>query len=180
MKAFPKRGFHNPESKEYVALNLDRLQAWIDAGRIDATQPITMHHLKKSNIVHTIHDGVRLLARGSSKFSAKIDIEVSQASKPAIEAIERNGGRVVCRYYNKLGLQAILRPERFFQFPKLADPTRRHVREWYSNPEHRGYLAPGVAPIVETWEQRISGTVHEPRKLMPLENPAAEPVAIQS
>lgn len=44
-------------------LNLDRLQSWIDAKRIDPTKPITFKELCESRCLHGIKDGVKLLAR---------------------------------------------------------------------------------------------------------------------
>ena len=36
---------------------------------------------------------------------------INQASKSAIKAIEDAGGSIVCRYYNALGVRAIIKPE---------------------------------------------------------------------
>ena len=47
---------------EYEPLNLNRLQYLIDGGRIDASQPITMHTLHKAGAVGKIKHGVKLLA----------------------------------------------------------------------------------------------------------------------
>lgn len=85
-------------------LNLDRLQSWIDQGKIDATKPITMKELVDSRCLHGVKDGVKLLGDGAENFTAKIDITVSRASKVAIEAIEKAGGKVTTRYFNKLGM----------------------------------------------------------------------------
>lgn len=49
------------EHKDFQPLNLDRLQFWIESGRIDATQTITMKHLLDSRCIHNIEDGVKLL-----------------------------------------------------------------------------------------------------------------------
>ena len=38
---------------------------------------------------------------------------MSRASQEAIETVERLGGKVVCAYYNKLGLRVLLKPEKF-------------------------------------------------------------------
>lgn len=46
-------------------LNLDRLQQWIDQGRIDPSKPITMKELHQSRCLHGVKDGVKLLARVS-------------------------------------------------------------------------------------------------------------------
>ena len=52
-------------------------------------------------------------SQGVDNFTAKVDIEVSQASAKAIEAVEKQGGRIVTAYYNRLGLKVLLKPERF-------------------------------------------------------------------
>lgn len=44
-----------------VALNLNRLQHWIDRGLIDPSMPITMKELKDTRCIHGIKDGVKLL-----------------------------------------------------------------------------------------------------------------------
>lgn len=40
-----------------------------------------------------------------------LQIIVNKASKAAIQAIEQAGGRIVCRYYNALGVRAVTKPE---------------------------------------------------------------------
>lgn len=47
-------------------LNLDRLQDWIDQGRLDPSKPITVKELHDSRCLHGVKDGVKLLARVSS------------------------------------------------------------------------------------------------------------------
>lgn len=47
------------------SLNLDRLQTWIDQGRLDPNQIITLKELCASRCLHGIKDGVKLLARVS-------------------------------------------------------------------------------------------------------------------
>jgi large subunit ribosomal protein L15 len=44
-------------------VNLDRLQSWIDQGRINPSRPITLVELKRSGIVSSVRDGIKLLAR---------------------------------------------------------------------------------------------------------------------
>jgi hypothetical protein len=50
-------------SETMSPLNLDRLQSWIDQGRIDPTKPITLKELVDSRCLHGIKDGVKILAR---------------------------------------------------------------------------------------------------------------------
>ncbi|KAI9598243.1 ribosomal protein L18e/L15P [Syncephalis fuscata] len=140
-KKFPKRGFTNVHAKEFNVLNLDKLQKWIDLGRLDARATITMKQLNDSGCVNINADGVQLLARGSEQLRTPVNIEVSRASSEAIKAIEAIGGRICCVYHNSLGLRALLHPEKFIKLPKQALPTKKRDVEWYSNLEHRGYLA---------------------------------------
>lgn len=57
----PEKGFKNKLKEEFSVLNLDRLQSWIDQGRIDASKEITFKEMLDSRIVHGIKDGVKLL-----------------------------------------------------------------------------------------------------------------------
>ncbi len=89
----PKRGFHNIFRKIYTPVNVGRLQAAIDAGKLDSKSPITIATLLATGIVRRRLDGVRLLAKG--ELNAKLTIEVTGASKAAIEAVEKAGGKVI-------------------------------------------------------------------------------------
>ncbi|EIE82693.1 hypothetical protein G6F46_002158 [Rhizopus delemar] len=141
VRSLPKRGFNNIHGKEYQEVNLDKLQHWIETGRIDPSQPITMKHLLDSRCIHKIEDGVKLLSVGAESFNIPIQIEVSRASQKAIEAVEKAGGKIVTRYYNALGLRSLIHPEKFAQLPKLAAPLRKEDIKYYNDPKNRGYLA---------------------------------------
>jgi len=93
-RRLPKRGFHNPFRKEYAPLNLGTLQAAIEAGRIDAAQPIDEAALKAAGLVRSSAKlaGVRLLAKGEIK--AAVRLTVSGASAAAQAAVEKAGGAV--------------------------------------------------------------------------------------
>jgi large subunit ribosomal protein L15 len=91
-RRLPKRGFNNIFRLEFAEINLDRLQAAIDAGSIDAKGTINAESLVKSGVVRRARDGIRLLGRGEIK--AKLTIEVHGASKSAIAAVEKAGGSV--------------------------------------------------------------------------------------
>jgi large subunit ribosomal protein L15 len=88
----PKRGFNKPNRKAWSEINLGRLQTAIDNGKIDAKKPITGEILVSAGIIRRELDGVRLLAKGELK--TKIEITVAGASKPAIAAVEKAGGKV--------------------------------------------------------------------------------------
>ncbi|MHA3914814.1 50S ribosomal protein L15 [Halovulum sp. GXIMD14793] len=88
----PKRGFNNPNAKRYAVINLGILQKFIDAGKLDTGKPITDAELIASGLVRRVRDGVRLLAKG--ELTAKVELTVAGASKSAIEAVEKAGGKV--------------------------------------------------------------------------------------
>jgi large subunit ribosomal protein L15 len=92
-RRLPKRGFNNPFRKVYVPLNLDRLQAAVDAGRLDPAKPVDLEALRAAGLVSKRRDGIRLLARG--ELTAPLTIEVDSASRAAAEAVEKAGGRLV-------------------------------------------------------------------------------------
>jgi len=89
----PKRGFNNIFRKKFVELNLGRLQEAIDAGKVDAKKTVTAATLVEAGLFRRAHDGVRLLAKG--EISANVTIEVAGASKAAVAAVEKAGGKVV-------------------------------------------------------------------------------------
>ena len=91
-RRLPKRGFHNIFAKDYAELNLGKLQAAIDAGKLDPAKPIDAGTLKAARIIKKARDGVRLLAKGDLK--AKVKLTVAGASKAAISAVEGAGGSV--------------------------------------------------------------------------------------
>jgi large subunit ribosomal protein L15 len=91
-RRLPKRGFQNPFKKVFAPLNLDRLQAAIDAGRLDPKKTVDLAALRAAGLIGKRKDGVRLLARGELKTA--IALEVDSASKAAAEAIEKAGGKL--------------------------------------------------------------------------------------
>lgn len=88
-------------------LNLDTVQSWIDQGRLNPEKPITLKEIHKSNAVHGVKDGVKLLARGSTTLKTPIHIVVSRASQTAIEAVEKAGGSVTTRFYTPAAIRRI-------------------------------------------------------------------------
>ena len=86
----PKRGFNKPNRKAYAIVNLGLIQKFVDAGKLDAKSAINEDALVESGLVRRKRDGVRILAKGD--VSAKLTLEVTGASKAAIEAVEKAGG----------------------------------------------------------------------------------------
>jgi large subunit ribosomal protein L15 len=91
-RRMPKRGFHNPSRLDYVVINTGRLQKAIEAGKLDPKKTIDAAVLVSSGVLRRTRDGVRLLAKG--EIGTKITIEVTGASKAAIDAVEKAGGKV--------------------------------------------------------------------------------------
>ncbi len=92
-RRLPKRGFKNRNRKEYQPINLDRLQTAIDKGRLDASKPLTRAEFCAAGLARKRGDALRLLARGELK--SAVTIEVASASKAALAAVEKVGGKVV-------------------------------------------------------------------------------------
>ena len=86
----PKRGFNKPNRKEYAVVNLGLIQKFIEAGKLDAKSAITEDALVASGLVRRKLDGIRVLAKG--EFTSKATIEVTGASKSAVEIVEKAGG----------------------------------------------------------------------------------------
>ena len=86
----PKRGFNNPFAKRLVEVNLWRLAQAIEAGKLDADQPVDADALLKAGVIRRARDGVRLLGQGELK--AKLDIRCHSATASARKAVEAAGG----------------------------------------------------------------------------------------
>jgi len=86
----PKRGFSKPNRKKFAVVNLGLIAKFIDEGKIDAKAAITEDALIASGLVRRKLDGIRVLAKG--ELTQAVNLEVTGASKSAIEAVEKAGG----------------------------------------------------------------------------------------
>jgi len=91
-RRLPKRGFTNIFKTDFNVVAVGRIQAAIDAGKLDGKGPIDAAALKAAGVIRRFKDGVRILADGDVK--AKLTLEVAGASRTAIEKIEKAGGSV--------------------------------------------------------------------------------------
>ncbi len=92
-RRLPKRGFKNTSfARKLNEVNLDRIQAAIEAGKLDASAPIDAAALVKAGVLRRAKDGVRLL--GSGEVKTKLAFSVWGASKSAVAAVEKLGGSV--------------------------------------------------------------------------------------
>ncbi len=92
-RRLPKRGFKNPTRADYVVVNTGRLQAAIDAGRIDAGQTVDAAVLVGAGLLRRPLDGVRLLGKG--ELTSAVTVEVVGASASAVAMVEKAGGKVI-------------------------------------------------------------------------------------
>lgn len=90
-RRLPKRGFKNHFAKEFAVINLDTIQKAVDAGKLNA-EDINIDALLNAGVISKKLDGVRLLARGA--VTSKVNVTVNSASKAAVAAVEKAGGKV--------------------------------------------------------------------------------------
>ena len=95
-RRMPKRGFsHKAFRLDYHIINLGRLQVALDAGKLKPDVTVDGTALVAAGVLRRVGDGVRLLAKGELK--SPLTIEVAGASKAAIAAVEKLGGKVVVK-----------------------------------------------------------------------------------
>ncbi len=94
-RRLPKRGFTNIFAKDLNIVSLGRVQTAIDAGKLDASAPVTVEALVAAGVVRRVLDGVRLLSDGELKTA--VNFEIAGASKTAVAAVEKAGGKVVIK-----------------------------------------------------------------------------------
>ncbi len=94
-RRLPKRGFNNIFAKDYNTVSLGRVQQAIDAGKLDGSADVTVEALKAAGVVKRVRDGVRLVSDGELKTAVTFD--VAGASKAAVAAVEKAGGKVVVK-----------------------------------------------------------------------------------
>ncbi len=83
-RRLPKRGFHNRNEKEIVAINLNALDAFEDGA------VVTVEALKEAKIVKNPRDGVKIL--GNGEITKKLTVKVNAFSESAKAKIEAAGG----------------------------------------------------------------------------------------
>jgi large subunit ribosomal protein L15 len=84
-RRIPKRGFTNRNTKEIVAINIDRLE------RFDNDAVVTVDSLIEAGIVSNPRDGVKIL--GNGELTKKLNVQVNAYSASAKEKIEALGGK---------------------------------------------------------------------------------------
>ena len=91
-RRLPKRGFNKPNQVAYNEVNLSRVQAAVDAKKLDIAVPVTEAVLVAAGVLSKHLGGVRLLGKG--EFKAKLNFEVYHATAGAVAAVEKAGGSI--------------------------------------------------------------------------------------
>ncbi|MEW6006930.1 MAG: 50S ribosomal protein L15 [bacterium] len=83
----PKRGFHNPNRREYQIVNLSSLN------KFPENTEITKELLYKENLIKDVDKPVKILAQG--EINIPLSIKVDAISTSALSKIEKSGGKVL-------------------------------------------------------------------------------------
>lgn len=83
-RRIPKRGFHNRNTKEIVAVNLEVLERFEDGATV------SVDTLIETGIIKNPKDGVKILGRG--ELTKKLNVQANAFSASAKEKIEALGG----------------------------------------------------------------------------------------
>ena len=81
----PKRGFTNIFRKEYVAINVDRLEIFEDG------MVVTPVELIQYGVIKNVADGVKIL--GNGEITKKLTVQANKFSESAKQKIEAAGGK---------------------------------------------------------------------------------------
>jgi len=98
----PKRGFYNHFANDFAEVNIGRIQAAVDSGKLKAEGTINHEALLAAGLTRHARDGVRLLGGGELK--ARLTFEVAGASKSAIEAVKKAGGSVTTTFKKRVNM----------------------------------------------------------------------------
>ena len=84
-RRLPKRGFHNYNTKEIVAINVDALEVF------ENDTVVSIETLKEAGIIKNPKDGVKIL--GNGELTKKLTVQVNAFSESAKDKIEALGGK---------------------------------------------------------------------------------------
>ena len=85
-RRIPKRGFHNPFSKEYAVINLKALQLF-SAGEV-----VSPESLRERGLAHSATRPIKIL--GDGELNTALTVRAHAFSRSAEEKITRAGGRI--------------------------------------------------------------------------------------
>jgi len=91
-RRMPKRGFTNRNKLQYAEINLSDLQAAFDSKKLSASKTVDLATLLEAGVLTKKFDGLKVLGNGTLK--TKATILATKASKAAVEAVEKAGGKL--------------------------------------------------------------------------------------
>jgi len=91
-RRLPKRGFNSLNKETIAIINLENIQSHIDKKILTTTSVINADSLKKLNLINKNSRKLKILGKGLIK--SKVNIEADQASKSAVEKLEKIGGSI--------------------------------------------------------------------------------------
>jgi large subunit ribosomal protein L15 len=91
-RRLPKRGFTKRNRKVWNEVSPERLQAAVDAGRLDVAAPVDVKALVAAGVVRRALDGVRLLGGGELKAALKLTVDYATPGAKAV--VEKAGGAI--------------------------------------------------------------------------------------
>ena len=91
-RRLPKRGFNTIRVKDTGALNLARIQYFIERKKIKTSDKIDLALLKKLNIIKKRYKKLKVLGKGEIK--EKLNIEVNFLSDSAKSKLEESGSNI--------------------------------------------------------------------------------------
>ncbi|WCN37689.1 50S ribosomal protein L15 [Aneurinibacillus uraniidurans] len=84
-RRLPKRGFTNPNRKEFAIVGLEQLN------KFTADTVVTPEALLEAGIIKNVRDGVKIL--GNGELNVKLTVQAQKFSQSAVEKIEALGGK---------------------------------------------------------------------------------------
>ncbi len=84
-RRLPKRGFTNIFAKDYVAINVEKLEKFENGAVVDAQA------LKDAGVISKIQDGVVIMGRG--EITKSLTVKAVRFTESAKEKIEKAGGK---------------------------------------------------------------------------------------
>lgn len=135
--------------KQYKPISLMQIQRLIDLGRLNPNEPIDLTSICNTKIIMIDpalkEYGIQLTDEGADIFKAKINIEVQWVlSELTIAAIEKNGGIITTKFYDRECVRAMSDPLKYFMtgkpIPKNDTPPLNSI-EFYTSAVNRGYLS---------------------------------------
>ena len=86
IRRMPKVGFNNPFRKEYVTVNVARLET------INEGTEVTPKLLKEIGMIKKFGDGLKIL--GDGELTHKLTVSAHKFTKTAVEKIQKAGGEI--------------------------------------------------------------------------------------